>query len=117
MTSAGNLGGSIGVALQTILQQREQFHQSRLVEHTIPSDIQYQQALHRLTELMLSAGGSLEDAMQRANAIIGQTISKQAILLSYMDAFFILTVICLLAIPTAFILRPIPLGKETPRGG
>jgi len=115
---ARNLGGSIGVALaQTILQQREQSHHSRLVEHTIPSDIQYQQALHRLTELMLSAGGSLEYAMERANTIISQTISKQAILLSYMDAFFILTVICLLAIPTAFMLRPIPLGKETPREG
>lgn len=114
---ARNLGGSIGVALaQTILQRREQFHQSRLVEHTIPSDVQYQQALQRATELMLSAGGSLEDAMHRANALIAQTISKQAILLSYIDAFWILTVICLFAIPTAFFLRPTPLGKEMPRG-
>jgi MFS transporter, DHA2 family, multidrug resistance protein len=114
---ARNLGGSIGVALaQTILQRREQFHQSRLVEHTIPSDVQYQQALQRATELMASAGGSLEDAMHRANALIAQTISKQAILLSYIDAFWILTVICLIAIPTAFFLRSIPLGKEMPRG-
>jgi DHA2 family multidrug resistance protein len=110
---ARNVGGSMGVGLaQTILQQREQFHQSRLVEHTIPSDIRYQQALHRATELMQSAGGSLETAMQRANALIAQTISKQAILLSYIDAFWILTLICLLAISTAFILRPIPLAKE-----
>jgi MFS transporter, DHA2 family, multidrug resistance protein len=37
---ARNLGGSIGVALvQTSLQQRQQFRQSRLVEHTLPSDI------------------------------------------------------------------------------
>jgi DHA2 family multidrug resistance protein len=114
---ARNLGGSIGVALaQTILQQREQFHHSRLVEHTIPSDVQYQQALQRATELMLSAGGSLEDAMHRANALIAQTISRQAILLAYIDAFWILTVICLFAISTAFILRPIPLGKAMPRG-
>jgi DHA2 family multidrug resistance protein len=109
---ARNLGGSIGVSsVQTILQQRQQFHQSRLVEHTIPSDIHYQDALHHATELLLSSGASLADAMQRANALIAQTILKQATLLSYIDAFWILTVVCVLAIPTAFILRAMPLGK------
>jgi DHA2 family multidrug resistance protein len=110
---ARNLGGSIGVALaQTILQQREQFHHSRLVEHTVPSSIQYQEALQHATQLMLSAGGSLQDAMQRANALIAQTINKQATLLSYIDAFWILTVLCVFAIFVAFILRPVPLGAQ-----
>ena len=35
---ARSLGGSMGVALaQTILAQRQQFHQSRLIEHIAPS--------------------------------------------------------------------------------
>ena len=83
---ARNLGGSIGVsAVQAILQQRQQFHQSRLVEHTIPSDIHYQDALHHATEALLSSGASVADAAQRANGLIAQTILKQATLLSYID--------------------------------
>ena len=43
---ARNLGGSIGVALaQTVLAQRQQFHQSRLIEHIAPCDIGYQQTV------------------------------------------------------------------------
>jgi MFS transporter, DHA2 family, multidrug resistance protein len=45
---ARNIGGSIGVALaQTVLAQRQQFHQSRLVENIVPSDIGYRQARGR----------------------------------------------------------------------
>jgi DHA2 family multidrug resistance protein len=60
----------------------------------------------------LSSGASLVDATQRANGLIAQTILKQATLLSYIDAFWILTVVCILAIPTAFLLRAMPLGKR-----
>ena len=60
---ARNLGGSIGVALvQTSLQQRQQFHQSRLVEHTLPSDIHLQEFIQRATEYFQSSGSSAVDA-------------------------------------------------------
>ena len=110
---ARNLGGSIGVAsIQTVLQQRQQFHQSRLVENTVPSDIHYQVAVHKAIEFLTSSGASVVDAMQQANALIMTTIMKQATLLSYIDAFWILTVVSILAIPAAFILRPTTLGKQ-----
>ena len=60
-------------------------------------------------ELLLSLGASVVDAAQRANGFIAQTILKQATLLSYIDAFWTLTVVCVLAIP--LILRAIPLGQ------
>ena len=42
------LGGSIGVSFAgTVLAQREQFHHLRLVEHLVPSSLQYQVALRR----------------------------------------------------------------------
>ena len=42
MNMARNTGGSIGVSLASnVLAHREQFHQSRLVEHAIPSSVQY----------------------------------------------------------------------------
>lgn len=38
INAARNTGGSIGVALAAnVLAHREQFHQSRLVEHVLPS--------------------------------------------------------------------------------
>src|SRR6516225_12398159 len=54
---ARNLGGSMGVALvQTILAQRQQFHQSRLIEHIAPSDIGYQQTIEAMTRYFQAQG-------------------------------------------------------------
>ncbi|HEY8194335.1 MAG TPA: DHA2 family efflux MFS transporter permease subunit [Hyphomicrobium sp.] len=112
---ARNLGGSVGLALvQTVLQQRQQFHQSRLVENTIPSNIHFQEAIRRATELFQSGHYSAVDAAHHANALVAQTILKQATLLSYIDAFWMLAMLCLIAFPLAFFLRAIPLGKPGP---
>ena len=54
---ARNIGGSMGVALaQTIFAQRQQFHQSRLVEHISPSDIGYQQTIDAVTRFFRRPG-------------------------------------------------------------
>ena len=109
---ARNLGGSIGVELvQTSLQQRQQFRQSRLVEHTLPSDIHLQEFIQRATEYFQSSGSSAVDAARKAYALLGQEVLKQATLLSYIDTFWILAVLCFLALPHAFVLRQIPLTK------
>ena len=45
LNAARNTGGSIGVSLASnVLAHREQFHQSRLVEHVIPSNPAYQES-------------------------------------------------------------------------
>ncbi|MET0639995.1 MAG: EmrB/QacA family drug resistance transporter, partial [Hyphomicrobium sp.] len=109
---ARNLGGSIGLAMvQTSLQQRQQFHQSRLVEDAVPSNIHFQDALRQATIFLQDSGSSAADAMHRANGLIAQTILKQATLLSYIDTFWIMAMCCLVAFPLAFALRSIPLGK------
>ena len=97
-----------------VLQQRQQFHQSRLVENTIPSNIHFQEAIRRATELFQSGHYSAVDAAHHANALVAQTILKQATLLSYIDAFWMLAMLCLIAFPLAFFLRAIPLGKPGP---
>jgi MFS transporter, DHA2 family, multidrug resistance protein len=109
---ARNLGGSIGLAMvQTSLQQRQQFHQSRLVESAVPSNIHYQDALRQITIFLQGSGASATDAMHRATAVIAQTILKQATLLSYIDTFWLMAMICLIAFPLVFAIRSIPLGK------
>jgi hypothetical protein len=79
---ARNLGGSIGVSVaNTELAQRSQFHQSRLVEATIPSSVNYQHTLERLTEFFVGQGSSLATAQRQAVGWIGQTIAGQSTLL------------------------------------
>jgi DHA2 family multidrug resistance protein len=113
---ARNLGGSMGVALaQTILQQRQQFHQSRLVEHIAPSDLGYQQSLHALTRFFEAQGSNAPNAASQAIAEIGQTLQHQIDLLAYIDVFWSLAVIGAIMVPIALSLRHVNL-KAPPRG-
>src|SRR5258707_11777075 len=51
LNAARNTGGSIGISLvSNAMSHREQFHQSRLVEHPIPSGVQYQDTLQQATK-------------------------------------------------------------------
>ena len=76
---ARNLGGSIGVALtQALEQQREQFHHSRLVEHVIPSDVQYQEALRRVTEYFTAQSDQMPRTRRgrRSRGLAARSISR-----------------------------------------
>jgi DHA2 family multidrug resistance protein len=111
INAARNTGGSIGVSLvSNVLWNRQQFHQSRLVEHGIPSSIQYQETLHRMTDFFLGQGSLLPQARQQALDWIGQQVQTQASFLAYMDAFWVLTLIALAAVPLALTLRKVRLG-------
>lgn len=113
---ARNLGGSMGVALvQTVLAQRQQFHQTRLVEHIAPSDIAYQQTIDTMTHFFQARGSNASEAASQAIAWIGQTLQKQVDLLSFVDVFWTLAMIGAIMIPVALALRSIDL--ETPARG
>jgi DHA2 family multidrug resistance protein len=111
INAARNTGGSIGVSLASnVLQHREQFHQSRLIEHAIPSGPGYQETLQQATQYFLAQGSLLPEAQQQAVAWIGQQVQTQASYLAYMDVFWVLTLISLAAIPLALSLRNVKLG-------
>src|SRR5215469_16038893 len=108
---ARNLGGSMGVALaQTVLAQRQQFHQSRLIEHIAPSDLGYQQTIETMTHFFQAQGSNAPTASGQALAWVGQTLQHQIDLLAYIDVFWTLAVIGLLMVPIALSLRTIDLG-------
>ncbi len=114
---ARNTGGSIGVSLvSNVLAHREQFHQSRLIEHAIPSSIQYQQTLQQLTNYFVAQGSSLSQAHQQAIDWIGQQVQTQSSFLGYIDAFWVLTLISLAAVPLALTLRKVKLGGTVSMG-
>ena len=111
INAARNTGGSIGVSLvSNVLAHREQFHQSRLVESVIPSSVQYQDTLHQVTSYFVAQGSSLVQAQQQAIAWIGQQVQMQASFLAYVDAFWVLMLISLAAVPLALTLRKVKLG-------
>jgi DHA2 family multidrug resistance protein len=115
MNAARNTGGSIGISIvSNVLAHREQFHQSRLVDHAIPSSVQYQDTLHQATNFFLAQGSSLIQAQQQAIAWIGQQLQAQASFLGYMDAFWVLMLISLAAVPLALSLRNVKLGGPAP---
>jgi len=111
---ARNLGGSMGVALvQTVLAQRQQFHQSRLVEHIAPSDLGYQQTIESMTRFFKAQGSNAADASGQAIAWVGQTLQHQVDLLAYIDVFWTLAVIGAIMVPVALSLRSIDLSAPS----
>jgi MFS transporter, DHA2 family, multidrug resistance protein len=115
MNMARNTGGSVGISLfANVLAHRQQFHQSRLVEHAIPSSVQYQGTLHQITSYFGQQGSSLAQAQQQATAWIGQQLGAQASYLAYMDAFWVLMLVALAAVPLALALRKVKLGGSAP---
>ena len=112
---ARNLGGSIGVSLTTTeLAQRTQFHQSRLVETIIPSTLNYQEGVARISQYFLAQGTPRASAQQLAIAWIDQLIGNQAMLLAYIDVFWATAVFALFMIPVALLLRRIDLSAPRP---
>jgi DHA2 family multidrug resistance protein len=93
-----NLGGSVGISIaQTILARREQFHQSRLVEHMTLYDMPYRQAIHHLNQSLPPEVSSL--------AVMNQSLQQQVAMLSYIDVFYVMSVTALLVFPLVFMLK------------
>jgi DHA2 family multidrug resistance protein len=106
---ARNLGGSIGVSMAiTLLAQRAQFHQTRLVEHLAPSSPLYQETLRQAAARFAGEGASAPDAQRQAYGWLAQQVQAQSSLLSYIDVFWAFAVVAALLIPVALLLlRPV----------
>jgi DHA2 family multidrug resistance protein len=117
INAARNTGSSIGVSIvSNVLTHREQFHQSRLVEQVIPSSPQYQDTLQHVTNYFTANGSSLAQSHDQAIQWIGQQVQIQASFLAYMDAFWVLMLISLSAVPLALSLRKVKLGGPVHMG-
>jgi DHA2 family multidrug resistance protein len=115
INAARNTGGSIGVSIASnVLTHREQFHQSRLVESVIPSNVHYQDTLRQVMDYFIAQGGSAMQANQQAVAWIGQQIQTQASFLAYIDTFWVLMLVALAMVPLAIALRKVKLGGAKP---
>src|SRR5208282_1309440 len=103
---ARNLGGSVGISLVITMQARlAQRHQSMLVSHMTPFDARYRAALHGLTALLHIRGSSMADAAQQAQLMLYGELQRQSAMLSFIDVYWLLGVVCLAMIPLMFIMK------------
>lgn len=87
-----NLGGAVGLALiNTVLINRNAFHYDRLAEHVSWDNPQALEMLNNLT-LNMQANGALDPNAAALSKISG-IVSQQATVLSFMDCFFLMTVL------------------------
>jgi DHA2 family multidrug resistance protein len=101
-----NLGGSFGVAfITTMLARRAQFHQVHLVEHLTPFDRNFQIALPNISQILQGRGfiPSLSD--QGSLGLIYGEVIKQASMLSFNDAFYLLSTMMMLILPLVLLMK------------
>jgi DHA2 family multidrug resistance protein len=102
-----NLGGSFGIAfVTTMLERRSQFHQSVLVAHATPYDQRFRELLAQLTDTFTAGGLSPADAALRAQAHAYHLIQRQAAALGFLDCFYILGWVAILAAPLVLLIKP-----------
>ncbi|MDA8169519.1 MAG: DHA2 family efflux MFS transporter permease subunit [Nitrospiraceae bacterium] len=98
-----NLGGSFGVAfVTTMLARGNQIQQTTLVEHITPFTRNYQMAVQKSTQVMHYKGFF---SPQAGVGVIYQELLRQASMLSFNRAFFVLSVLMILVLPLVFLMR------------
>ena len=106
-----NTGGSIGISVLAFLLTRwSQVHQSELTEHINPYSPAFQNLFQQIKASLLVQNDPVT-ATQKTYAIIYGMVVKQAMVLSYIDCFWLLTILCALGVPASF---PIQESKEMP---
>ena len=108
---ARNIGGSIGTSLLGVFIARQnQTHQNSLVAHATKADPNFQAMLASSKALFISKGFDSVTAANKAMAQMYQTVQAQASALSYMNCFWVMSVIVIALVPLPFIMRRPPAG-------
>jgi DHA2 family multidrug resistance protein len=112
---ARNFGGSMGTALlTTFLIRTQQTHQSALTAKLIPGGYAYENFLAHTRNALMAAGQSAAQAKAAATGYAYQVLLRQSSMLSYQNAFWLLSVVAALLVPWPFIMRRPPKYKKAP---
>lgn len=101
-----NIGSSIGTSIvTTMIARRSQYHQQILVGYIAPDQPAYRAALHSLTSGIRHSGLGAADARNQALARFYGLVNQQAHVLSFMDTFWVLGLLCAVMFVLAFFLK------------
>jgi DHA2 family multidrug resistance protein len=106
-----NIGQSVGTSVvTTLIARRSQYHQSVLAEYTDSG--RFSNALTALATGLARAGLSAHAAEQQALGRLYALVQSQAAVLSYVDAYWLLSVISAIMFLSSFFLKRNEPGKS-----
>src|ERR1700723_1403184 len=105
-----NIGQSVGTsAVTTLIARRSQYHQSILADYT--GSGRFHNALTALTMSLTRVGLSAHTAQQQALGRLYALLQSQAAVLSYVDAYWLLSMCSALMFVSSFLLKKNEPGK------
>jgi len=104
-----NLGASFGIAtVTTYVARRQQVHTHYLVAHINPYIPQVNSMLGNMQRTMESHGAGPVTSTQQGYLQLWGMVERQAAILSYLDAFMLLSGLFVLMIPLIFVMKRPP---------
>jgi DHA2 family multidrug resistance protein len=108
------LGGSFGIAvLTTIIHLRSAVHRNNLLTNINPYNNAFNQRLNMLEQGFIAKGKAAADALHMAYMAIEGAITRQSLLLTYDDAYWISGLVMLFSIPLLY-LQPFKKAAKMP---
>ena len=110
---ARNFGGSIGTSLlTTFLVRTRQVHQAALSAKVIPGSYAYENYLAQTKSALMTAGRAATQAADAAAGMAYRQMLRQASVLSYKNAFWMLSFTAAMLVPWPFVMRKPPKRSE-----
>ena len=111
-----NWGGSFGIAfITTVSERRQNFHQAIIGANLPPASLSLRTAIQQTTAYLQAHGFSQADAVNGAYLRYYQHLQAQSRLLAFMDCFYILGVVTLIAAPLVLLTKSFRAGKKSDR--
>ncbi len=110
-----NWGGSFGIAFMTTMSERRaNFHQATLGANLSPSSPGLQASVRQMAEYLRVHGFASADAVKAAYGFYYNQLQTQSRLLAFMDCFFALGVITLVAAPLVLLTKKFTTSGKAP---
>src|SRR6185312_5303918 len=106
MNVVRNVGGTIGISsVQTLLAQRQQFHQARYAEALNPLNPNYTNGIDQITRALTAHGVPPGEATPLAIGHVYRALIQQTMMLSYVEAFHLMMIVIFCALPLVLLMR------------
>jgi DHA2 family multidrug resistance protein len=108
-----NIGSSVGISfVTTMLARRAQFHQERLTEAVTAFSSQTSGALGQVGTMLQSGGVPAPATPTATLGVIYRELLQQANLMAFVDLFYVLGIMFLVAVPVVWFMRR-PQGRRS----
>jgi DHA2 family multidrug resistance protein len=110
-----NWGGSFGIAfITTVSERRQNFHQATIGNNISASSPWLRNAINQTAAYLRTHGMSQADSVSAAYARYYDQLQAQSKLLAFMDCFYILGLITLIAAPLVLLTKNFKVGGKPP---